>query len=207
MSTFRLTAGWILQCDQSSCGKTSTFLTFILTASRTLQIFPKIMWQSENILLQERVDMMSQRLLWGWTSCYMWQSVHLKARVDEKYLNGMYRCKNVTGANCHNRQVHWVDGQCGSHCSVVGSWVDGLSRHCCERCTLCIYSWTISTDANISDIVFFLLFKNLPRLLINSLKCVIFDRGDIPRFWKTVLCKMQKKELFSLIISQTPRSV
>jgi hypothetical protein len=41
--------------------------------------------------------MMSQRILWGWTSYYMWQSVHLKARVDEKYLNGLYRCKNVTG--------------------------------------------------------------------------------------------------------------
>ncbi len=42
--------------------------------------------------------------------------------------------------------------------------------------------YCISTDANIPTMFFFSFLKNLPRLLINSLKCVIFDRGDIPSF-------------------------
>jgi hypothetical protein len=52
------------------------------------------------------------RAFWrGWTLCYMWQSIHLQPRVDEKYLDRSYSCKNVTGANCHSRQfIGWTDG-------------------------------------------------------------------------------------------------
>ncbi len=45
-----------------------------------------------------------QRAFWGgWTSCHMWQTVHLEAGVDELYLDESYSCKNVTGANCNSR--------------------------------------------------------------------------------------------------------
>ncbi len=49
--------------------------------------------------------------------------------MNEKYLDGSYRCQNVTGANCRSRRlVGWTDSV-GPNCCMVGLWVDGSSRH------------------------------------------------------------------------------
>jgi hypothetical protein len=47
-------------CREKSCDKTSTCRQ---TAGRTSQMGPKILWQTIQISLQERVDMMSQSIL------------------------------------------------------------------------------------------------------------------------------------------------
>jgi hypothetical protein len=61
------------------------------------------------------------RAFWrGLMVCYIWKTVHLQPLVDKKYLDGSYRCKNVTGANYHSRGfVGWTD-------SVGQNWMDSL---------------------------------------------------------------------------------
>ncbi len=50
-----------------------------------------------------------------------------KPGMDEKYLDGSYMCKNITGVNCYSRQfIGWMDSVGRS---VVGLWVHGSSRH------------------------------------------------------------------------------
>jgi hypothetical protein len=65
----------------------------------------------------------------GWTACCVWQTVHLEAGVDEKYLDGSYRCKkkNVAGANCHSRRfVGWTDSVGRIAAWSVCRWTDRL---------------------------------------------------------------------------------
>ncbi len=40
-------------------------------------------------------------------------NVHLDPTVDGKYLDGSYRCKNVTGMNCHSRRIERIKMLCG----------------------------------------------------------------------------------------------
>jgi hypothetical protein len=94
MSTFWWKAGWTSQmCWEKSCDKTSTCHQ---TAGRTSQVGPKILWQTMQISLQERMDMMSLSIL---------------GRVDvmSQVTNHPYRWTNITVVNCHSRQfVRWM---------------------------------------------------------------------------------------------------
>jgi hypothetical protein len=63
----------------------------------------------------------------GWTVCYEWQTVHLEAWVDKKYLDRSYRCKNVTGVHCHSRRfVGWTDSVGRIVAWSVYRWTDRL---------------------------------------------------------------------------------
>jgi hypothetical protein len=54
-------------------------------------------------------------------------TVHLKAGVDEKYLDESYRCKNVTGANSHSRRfIGWMDSVGQIVAWSVYRWTDCL---------------------------------------------------------------------------------
>ncbi len=120
---------WHHKCGQKSCDKSSTFRQKADWTSQMCQKnhVTKRPHSAEQPAghqkwVQKSCDKPSKlwfrkgwtwchRAFWGgWTSCHMWQTIHLEARVDEKYLDGSYRCKNVTGANFQSRWfVGWTD--------------------------------------------------------------------------------------------------
>ncbi len=66
------------------------------------------------------------KALWGGCMlCHMWQTVHLEAGEDEKYLDGSDRWKNVTVVNCHSRRfVGWTDSVGWIVAWLVCGWMD-----------------------------------------------------------------------------------
>jgi hypothetical protein len=57
--------------------------------------------------------------------CHKGQTIHLEARVDEKFVDGSYRWKNVTVVNCHSRRfVRWKDSVGRIFAWWVCGWTD-----------------------------------------------------------------------------------
>ncbi len=82
-----------------------------------------------HILVQERMDMMSQSILSRVDVMSHVTNHPTQSGMDEKHLVRSNRCKNVTGWKLSQKMFRWADRWCGSNCRMVGSWVDGLSRH------------------------------------------------------------------------------
>jgi hypothetical protein len=72
--------------------------------------------------------------------------VYLTAWVDKKYLDGSYRCKNVTGAHCHSRRfVGWTDSVGRIVAWSVCRWTDRLgTRKICNETTNMVQSSSFS---------------------------------------------------------------
>ncbi len=68
----------------------------------------------------------TEHFFWGgWTLCHKWQTVHLEAGVDEKYVDGSYRWTNVTVVNCHSRRfVGWMLSVGRNVAWSVCGWMD-----------------------------------------------------------------------------------
>jgi hypothetical protein len=87
------------------------------------------------------------RAFWGgWTLCHKWQTVHLEAGVDEKYMDGSYRWTNVTVVNCHSRRfVGWTLSLGWNVAWSVCGWTDHQGTH---KLTCAVYALSVYKDTS-----------------------------------------------------------
>ncbi len=72
-------------------------------------VLKKILWQNVNISLQESMDMTSQSILRRLDIMSHVTNCPPRSQGGQKYLDGSYRCQNVTVENCHSRRfVGWT---------------------------------------------------------------------------------------------------
>ncbi len=104
----------------------------LLSRHWTSQVCPKISWKVSTCFI--KVWTWCHRAFRrGWTSCHLRQNAHLEAGVDKKYLNGSYRCKNVTGGGLvtadRSYMVHSVQRTvCSVHFVLWDKWIHRVHR-------------------------------------------------------------------------------